>query len=93
MLSYTIDSIPQTAYCDSNTQTAEVQKTGMATFRTLSNEEALQECCSPFVFLDSRPASLEQGAKATMPDGVARLAKERSVLAEGDVGKMRQFAE
>jgi len=70
-----------------------IRKIGQVTFRELSKEEALQEYGSSLVFLDSRPASLGQAAKATMPDGVARLAKERSVLAEGDVGKMRQFAE
>ena len=72
---------------------AKVQKIDRVTFRTLTNEEALAKYDSSFVFVGTPPASLGQAAKATMPDGVARLAKERSVLAEGDVGKMRQFAE
>lgn len=72
---------------------ARIQKIGRVTFRELSKEEALQEYGSSPVFLDSQPASLEQAAKATVPDDAARLAKERSVLAEGGIGKMRQFAE
>ena len=43
---------------------AEVQKIGRVTFRELTNEEALQKYGSSFVFVGSRPASLEQAAKA-----------------------------
>jgi len=43
---------------------AEIQKIGRVTFRRLTNEEALKEFGSSFVFVGYRPASLEQAAKA-----------------------------
>ncbi len=43
---------------------AKVRKVGRVTFRKLTNEEALQKYGSSFVFVGSRPASLEQAAKA-----------------------------
>jgi hypothetical protein len=43
---------------------AEIQKIGRVTFHELTNEEALQKYGSSFVFVGSRPASLEQAAKA-----------------------------
>lgn len=43
---------------------AEIQKIGRHTYRRLTNEEALKEFGSSLVFVGSRPASLEQAAKA-----------------------------
>ena len=55
---------------------AEIQKIGRLTFRELTNEEALQKYGSSFVFVGSRPASLEQTAKAAADRAVKRLANE-----------------
>lgn len=55
---------------------AEIQKIGRVTFRRLTNEEALKEFGSSFVFVGSRPASLEQAATAAGDRAVKRLAEE-----------------
>lgn len=55
---------------------AEIQKIGRHTYRRLTNEEALKEFGSSFVFVGSRPASLEQAAKAAGDRAVKRLAEE-----------------
>ena len=66
---------------------AKVQKIGCVTFRELTDEEALQKYGSSFVFVGSRPASLEQAAKTAMLDGMKQLAKDCPVGVEGGVGK------
>ena len=66
---------------------AEIQKIGRVTFRELTNEEALQKYGSSFVFVGSRPESLEQAATAAMLDGMKQLAKDCPVEVEGGVGK------
>lgn len=55
---------------------AEIQKIGRHTYRRLTNEEALKEFGSSFVFVGSRAASLEQAAKAAGDRAVKRLAEE-----------------
>ena len=55
---------------------AEIQKIGRVTFRRLTNEEALKEYGSSFVFVGSQPASLGQAAKAAGGRAVMRLANE-----------------
>ncbi len=55
---------------------AEIQKIGNVTFRTLTNEEALQKYGSSFVFVGSRPAWLEQAATAAGDRALKRLAEE-----------------
>ena len=55
---------------------AEIQKIGRVTFRELTNEEALQKYGSSFVCVGSRPASLEQAAKAAGDRAVKPLAWE-----------------
>ena len=55
---------------------AKVRKVGRVTFRELTNEEALQKYGSSFVFVGSRPESLEQAAKAAGDRAVKRLAEE-----------------
>lgn len=55
---------------------AEIQKIGRVTFRELTNEEALQKYGSSFVFVGSRPASLEQAANGAGDRAVKRLAEE-----------------
>lgn len=55
---------------------AEIQKIGRVTFRKLTNEEALQKYGGSFVFVGSRPASLEQAAKAAGDRAVKRRAEE-----------------
>ena len=56
---------------------AEIQKIGRVTFRELTNEESLQRYGSSFVFVGSRPDSLEQEPKAAGDRAVKRLAGER----------------
>jgi hypothetical protein len=55
---------------------AETQKIGRVTFRRLTNEEALRKYGSSFVFVGSRPASLEQAAGAEGEPAVKRLAED-----------------
>jgi hypothetical protein len=55
---------------------AKVRKVGRVTFRELTNEEALREYGSSFVFVGSRPASLDQAAKVAGDRAVKRLAEE-----------------
>ena len=55
---------------------AEVKKIGRHTYRRLTNEEALREYGRSFVFVGSRPASLEQAATAAGDRAVKRLAEE-----------------
>lgn len=55
---------------------AEIQKIGRVTFRHLTNEEALKEYGSSFVFVGSRPASIEQAETAAGDRAVKRLAEE-----------------
>ena len=71
---------------------AKVQKIGRVTFRRLTNEEALKEYGSSFVFVGSRPASLEQAAKTAMLDGMKQLAKDCPVEVEGGIGATWGFA-
>lgn len=66
---------------------AEIQKIGRHTYHRLTNEEALKEFGSSFVFVGSRPASLEQAAKAAMLDGMKHLAKDCPVEVEGGIGR------
>ncbi len=55
---------------------AEIKRIGRVTFRRLTNEEALQKYGSSFVFVGSRPASLEQAAGAAGERAVKRLAQD-----------------
>jgi hypothetical protein len=55
---------------------AKVRKVGRVTFRELTDEEAVQKYGSSFVFVGSRPASLEQAATAAGDRAVKRLAEE-----------------
>ena len=71
---------------------AKVQKISRVTFRRLTNEEALKEYGSSFVFVGSRPASLEQAAKTAMLDGMKQFAKDCPVEVEGGIGATWGFA-
>ena len=55
---------------------AEIQKIGRYSYHRLTNEEVLKEFGSPFVFVGSRAASLEQAATAAGDRAVKRLAEQ-----------------